>query len=55
MVSHIVLNACTKSAVEGMATGIVTVANLGGVFVELNHILHDPVSVMHLEMFESKP
>ncbi len=32
--------------------GIVAVANLGGILIELNHILHDSVSVTHLEMFE---
>ncbi len=35
-----------------MVKGIVAVANLGGILIELNHILHDSVSVMHLEMFE---
>ncbi len=35
-----------------MAEGIVTVANLGGILVELNYVLHDLVSVMHPEMFE---
>ncbi len=30
MVSHIILNACTKSAVEGMVEGIIAVANLEG-------------------------
>ncbi len=44
---------CTKSAVESMAKGIVAVANLGGILIELNHILHDSVSIMHSEMFES--
>ncbi len=34
------------------AKGIVAVANLGGILVELNHILHDSVSVTHPEMFE---
>ncbi len=50
--SHIILDACTKSAVESMAKGIVAVANLGGILIELNHILHDLVSVTHPEMFE---
>ncbi len=50
--SHIILNACAKSAVESMAKGIVAVANLGGIFIELNHILHDSVSIPHLEMFK---
>ncbi len=50
--SHIILDACTKSAVESMAKGIVPVANLGGILIELNHILYDSVSVMHPEMFE---
>ena len=50
--SHIILDAYTKSAVESMAKGIVTVANLGGILIELNHIFHDSVSVMHPEMFE---
>ncbi len=35
-----------------MAKGIVAVANLGGILIELNHILHDLVSVTHPEMFE---
>ncbi len=53
VVSHIILNACAKSVVESMVKGIVTVANLGGgVLIELNHILHDSVSVAHPEMFE---
>ncbi len=52
VVSHIILNACAKSVVESMAKGIVTVANLGGILIELNHIFHDLVSVVHLEMFE---
>ncbi len=52
MVSHIVLNACAKSAVESMAKGIVAIANLGGILIELNHIFHDLVSVMHPEMFQ---
>ncbi len=53
MMSHIILNACTKSVVEGMAKGIVTVSDLGGVLIELNHVFHDLVSVAHPEMFES--
>ncbi len=52
MVSHITLNACTKSAVESMVKGIVAIANLGGILIELNHVLHDSVSVVHPEMFE---
>ncbi len=52
VVSHIILDACTKSAVESMAKGIVAVANLGGILIELNHILHDLVSVTHPEMFK---
>ncbi len=52
MVIHIILNACAKSAVESMVKGIVAVANLGGILIELNHILHDSLSVTHLEMFE---
>ncbi len=52
MVSHIILNVCAKCAVESMVKGIVAVANLGGVLVELNHILHDSVSVVHPEIFE---
>ncbi len=52
VVSHIILDVCTKSTVESMAKGIVAVANLGGILIELNHILHDSVSVMHPEMFE---
>ncbi len=35
-----------------MAKVIVAVANLGGVLIELNYVIHDSVSVMHLEMFE---
>ncbi len=50
--SHIILNACVKSTVESMAKGIVAVANLGGIFIELNHIFHDLVSIVHPEMFE---
>ncbi len=50
--SHIILDASTKSTVESMAKGIVAVANLGGILIELNHILHDLVSVTHPEMFE---
>ncbi len=52
MVSHIILNACAKSTVESMAKGIVAVANLGGILIELNHVLHDSVSITHPEMFE---
>ncbi len=52
VVSHIILDACTKSAVESMAKEIVAIANLGGILIELNHILHDSVSVTHSEMFE---
>ncbi len=52
MVSHIILNACAKSVVESMAKGIVAVANLRCILIELNHIFHDSVSVAHLEMFE---
>ena len=52
MVSHIILNSCAKSMVESMAKGIVAVANLGGILIELNRILHDSVSVAHPEMFE---
>ncbi len=52
VMSHIILDACTESAVESMAKGIVAVANLRGILVELNHILHDSVSVMHPEMFD---
>ncbi len=50
--SHIILNACAKSVVDSMAKGIVTIANLGGILIELNHIFHDLVSVVHPEMFE---
>ncbi len=53
MMSHIIFNACTKSAVEGMAKGIVTVTDLGGILIELNHVFHDSVSVAHPEMFKS--
>ncbi len=52
VVSYIIINVCTKSMVESMVKGIVAVANLGGVLVELNHILHDLVSVAHPEMYE---
>ncbi len=52
VVSHIILDACTKSVVESMVKGIVAVANLGGILIELNHVLHDSVSVTHSEMFE---
>ena len=52
MVSHIILDACAKSAVESMAKGVIAIANLGGVLIELNHVLHDSVSVAHPEMFE---
>ncbi len=48
----IILDAGTKSTVEGMAEGIITVANLRGILIELNHILHDSVSIIHLEMFK---
>ncbi len=36
-----------------MMEGIVAVANLGGVLIKLNHILHNPVTVAHPEMFKS--
>ncbi len=52
VMSHIILDMCTKSAVESMVKGIITIANLGGILIELNHVFHDSVSVMHLEMFE---
>ncbi len=52
MVSHIILDASAKPMVEGMVEGIIAVANLGGILIELNHVLHDSVSVVHLEMFE---
>ncbi len=52
VVSHIVLDACAKSVVESMAKGVVAVANLGCILIELHHIFHDLVSVMHPEMFE---
>ncbi len=52
MVSHVILDECAKSAVESMAEGIVAITNLGCVLVELDHILHDSVSVMHPEMFQ---
>ncbi len=29
-----------RSTVESMAKGIVAVANLGGILIELNHIFH---------------
>ncbi len=51
--SHIILDAGAKSAVEGMAEGIVAVTNFGGILIELNHILHDLVSIVHPEMFKS--
>ncbi len=35
-----------------MVKGIVAIANMGGILVELNHVLHDSVSVAHLGMFE---
>ncbi len=38
--------------VESMMEGIIAVANLGGVLIELNHILHDLVFIGHLEMFQ---
>ncbi len=37
MVSHIILDAGTKFVVEGMIEGIITVANLGDILVELNY------------------
>ncbi len=52
VVSHIIFDVCAKSTVEGMAEGIVAIINLGGILVELNHILHDLISVMHLVMFQ---
>ncbi len=52
VVSYIILTACAKSTVESMAKEIVAVANLGGILIELNHIFHDSVSVMHPEMFK---
>ncbi len=52
MVSHIILHVSAKSAADGMAEGIIAVANLGGVLIELNHVLHDSVSVAHPEMFK---
>ncbi len=39
VVSHIILNACAKSTVESMAKGIVAIANLRGILIELDHIL----------------
>ncbi len=45
VVSHVILNVCAKSAVESMAKGIVAIAHLGGILIELNHILYDSVSV----------
>ncbi len=53
MVSHIILDVGAKSVVEGIAEGIITVANLRGILIKLNYILHDLVSVMHPKMFES--
>ncbi len=50
--SHIILNVYAKSAVESMTKGIVIIAHLGGILVELNHILYDSVSIMHPEMFK---
>ncbi len=52
VVSHIILDAHAKSTVEGMMEGIVAATNLGCILVELNHILHDLVSVAHLTMFQ---
>ncbi len=52
MVSYIIFNVCTKSMVESMAEGIIAIANLGGILIELNHVLHGSVAVMHLEMFK---
>ncbi len=52
VMSHIILNACAKSMVESMVKEIVAIANLGGILIELNHVLHDLVSVVHLEMFK---
>ncbi len=45
VVSHIILNVCTESAVESMAKGIVAIANLGGILIELNHVFDDLASV----------
>ncbi len=52
VVSHIILDAGTMSVVEGMTEGIIAVTDLGGILIELNHILHDSVSVVHPGMFE---
>ncbi len=37
---------------ESMMEGIITIANLGGILIELNHVLYDSVSIVHLEMFK---
>ncbi len=52
VVGHIILNACAKSVVESMVKGIIAIANLGGILIELNHIFHDSVSIAHPEMFK---
>ncbi len=52
VVSHIILDACTKSAVESVVKEIIAIANLGGILTELNHVLHDLVSGAHSEMFK---
>ncbi len=52
VVSHIILNVCTKSTVESMVEEIIAVANLGGILIEPNHILYNSVSITHPEIFE---
>ena len=52
MVSHIIFNLGTKSAVKSMAEGIITIAYDSSVLIETDYILHNPVSIMHPKVFE---
>ena len=52
MVGHVIFNPGTKSAVKSMVEGIVTIAYGSSVLVEMDYILHNPVSIMHPKVFE---
>ena len=52
MVSHIIFNPGTKSTVKSVTEEIITIAYDSSVLVEMDYILHNLVSVMHLKIFK---
>ena len=52
MVSHIIFNPDTKSAVKSIAERVITIAYDSSMLVETDYILHNLVSIAHPKIFE---